>query len=201
MLGYLLLLILFLLLSAFFSSSETALFSLSKMYRKKLEKEKNITKKAITRLLKKPKALLITILLGNNVVNVIFAAIATLIALGIPGISRSLAVVIEIILATLVILIFGEIIPKFIAYRYPKKYSILIAIPLTFFSYLFYPAVKLIEFFTKVITPKKHHKITDDTIITSEDLKSIMVEDTPDVLNIKKNERRMIRRFLILQIQ
>src|SRR6056297_487144 len=108
------LLIFFLSLSAFFSSSETALFSLSKMYRKKLEKEKKLTKKAISRLLERPKTTLITILLGNTVVNVIFASLATLIALEIPGISHSLAILIEIVLATIVILIFGEIFPKFI---------------------------------------------------------------------------------------
>ncbi len=163
------------------------------MYRKKLEKDKDVTKKAITRLLKKPKTLLITILLGNNISNVIFAAVATLIALDITGIAQSLAVVIEIILATIFILIFGEIIPKFIAFRYPEKHSQLIVFPITFFYYLFYPAVKLIELLTRVITPKKHHEIADDTIITSEDLKNIMVEDTTDVLKIQKNERKMIR--------
>jgi len=187
------LLIFFLSLSAFFSSSETALFSLSKMYRKKLEKEKKLTKKAISRLLERPKTTLITILLGNTVVNVIFASLATLIALEIPGISHSLAILIEIVLATIVILIFGEIFPKFIAFRYSKKYSALISIPLTIFYYVSFPIVKLIEYFTKIITPKTHHQITDDNTITSEDIKSIVEETAPDLINIKKNERQMIR--------
>ena len=193
MLFNIILLFVFIFLSAFFSSSETALFSLSKVYRKKLEKGNTLTQRAINKLLSQPKTLLITILLGNTVVNVIFASLAAIIAMQITGISHSLAITIEIIVATIIILIFGEIVPKFIAYRYSKKYTSLIALPLSFFYYLFYPAVKLIELFTRIITPKKHHQITDDTTITSEDIKGIVEDAAPDVLGIKKNERRMIR--------
>ena len=62
--------IILLLLSAYFSASETAFFSLGKLHLKKIESETGKASRRIIRLLKKPQELLITILLGNTVVNV-----------------------------------------------------------------------------------------------------------------------------------
>ena len=75
------LIIIFLVLSAFFSSSETALFSLSKVYRKKLENSSSASQRYIATLLKKPKQLLTTILLGNTIANVAIASLSAVMAI------------------------------------------------------------------------------------------------------------------------
>ena len=73
--------VILLLLSAFFSGSETALFSLSKLHIKKLEKANSNSAKRIFKLLSKTRQLLITVLVGNTLVNILSTTIATLIAI------------------------------------------------------------------------------------------------------------------------
>ena len=74
-----------LILSAFFSGSETAYFSVSKLHIKKLEKSNNDASKRIFRLLSKTRQLLITILIGNTLVNILASSLATLIAIDIAS--------------------------------------------------------------------------------------------------------------------
>jgi len=187
----------FLVLSGFFSSSETALFSLSRMYLKKLENSKKWSNKYIPQLLKHPQQLLITILLGNTIVNVTFASVAAMIALdithSIPGASAVLALVVEIILATVIVLIFGEVVPKVFAIQYAEKFSTIIALPIGFFKIILFPIVKILELFTNIFTKGTNHGLMDSNIkITSEDIKSIVHDEAPDLVDIHKEEREML---------
>ena len=186
-----------LVLSGFFSSSETALFSLSRMYLKKLENSKKWSSRYIPQLLKHPQQLLITILLSNTVVNVTFASLAAMIALditrSIPGRSAALALVVEIILATVIVLIFGEVVPKVFAIKYAEKYSTVIAIPIGFFKFILFPVVKILELFTNIFTKGTDRGLMDSNIkITSEDIKSIVYDEAPDMVDIHKEEREML---------
>ncbi len=188
---------LFLVLSGFFSSSETALFSLSRMYLKKLENSKKWSSRYVPQLLKHPQQLLITILLGNTIVNVTFASVAAMIALdithSIPGFSAALALVVEIILATVIVLIFGEVVPKVFAIQYAEKYSTVIALPVGFFKIILFPIVKILELFTNIFTKGTDHGLMDSNIkITSEDIKSIVHDEAPDLVDIHKEEREML---------
>lgn len=187
----------FLVLSGFFSSSETALFSLSRMYLKKLENSKKWSNKYVPQLLKHPQQLLITILLGNTIVNVTFASVAAMIALdithSIPGASAVLALVVEIILATVIVLIFGEVVPKVFAIQYAEKFSTIIALPIGFFKIILFPIVKILELFTNIFTKGTNHGLMDSNIkITSEDIKSIVHDEAPDLVDIHKEEREML---------
>ena len=103
-----------LLLSGFFSSAETALFSISKAKAIHLAKEKGFTNSLIKKMKDDPHRLLSTILIGNNVVNVGASALATSITINLV---TSNAVGIATGIMTLLILIFGEIFPKSIATR------------------------------------------------------------------------------------
>ncbi len=188
---------LFLVLSGFFSSSETALFSLSRMYLKKLENSKKWSSRYVPQLLKHPQQLLITILLGNTIVNVTFASVAAMIALDIthsvPGASAVLALVVEIILATVIVLIFGEVVPKLFAIQYAEKYSTIIALPVGFFKIILFPIVKILELFTNIFTKGTDHGLMDSNIkITSEDIKSIVHDEAPDLVDIHREEREML---------
>ncbi len=121
-----------LVLSAFFSGSEVALFSLDK---KKLQStfEKNpLIRRYLKRLLDSPGRLLVSILIGNTFVNVAASIIAVTLALDYAhntGFSQNAALTIEIILLTLLILFAGELLPKMWAAKYPNKFSKIVAIP------------------------------------------------------------------------
>jgi len=81
--------------SAFFSGSETALFSLSRIYLKKLENTGGSSARRILNLLKRPRQLLITLLLGNTFVNMAISSFGALIAIQVSryyGINTSLAI-------------------------------------------------------------------------------------------------------------
>jgi len=187
----------FLCLSAFFSSSETALFSLSRMYLKKLENSKKWSNRYIIRLLKHPQQLLITILLGNTIVNVTFASVATIITLDIvdkiPGSYETIALTIEIFIVTIVVLIFGEVVPKVFAIQYAERYSTLIAFPIGFFKIVLFPIVKILEIFSRLFTKHSENGLLDENIrVTSEDIKNIVYDAAPDLVDIHREEREML---------
>src|SRR5690554_3492074 len=117
-LSYLLALLIFLILcSAFFSSSETGLLSLNRYRLRHMSREGNRNAQRAQRLLNKPDRLLGTILVGNNVVNILAASIATVIAVDLWG---DAGVAIATIALTIVVLIFGEITPKTLAALRPE---------------------------------------------------------------------------------
>ncbi|MEA2103430.1 MAG: hemolysin family protein [Candidatus Cloacimonadota bacterium] len=186
-----------LILSAFFSSSETALFSLSKIYIKKLENEKGFNKKFVIKLLKKPQKLLITILLGNTVANVSFASLSVMVAVKIAEsaeFSTSMAMLIEIVIVTTILLVFGEILPKVFALNFAEKYIPFITFPLYICTIILYPPVKILELFVSLITPANAQTIGDlGNKITTDDIKNIVQESSDGVVDIKQNEREMIR--------
>lgn len=151
------LLIISLLLSAFFSGSEVALFSLDKKRLRELKKSHRIVGSYIQVLLDNPKRLLVTILLGNTIVNISASIIAVLIAIDAAeyfGISKEIALLIQIVLLTVIILFIGEITPKLWANKFPLQFARMVAVPLYWFSIIFYPVAKIITDILKFITAK-----------------------------------------------
>jgi putative hemolysin len=116
----LILLVMLLGFSAFFSGSETALMAISRLRLRHLAEKKPRRAGVVERLLKKPEKLIGTILLGNNLVNVAMSAIATAMAISIWG-ERGIVYVTAIL--TLVILIFAEITPKVYAKYFNERIS------------------------------------------------------------------------------
>lgn len=120
-------------LSAFFSSSELAFFSLSPTEKEELEIENSRSARSAKKLLLRPKDLLATILIGNNFVNVCMAIMSTEYLeklLPEAGEFGWLRFAIEVIGITLAILLFGEVAPKMYATRHAKTISLLMAQPL-----------------------------------------------------------------------
>lgn len=151
------LLIISLLLSAFFSGSEVALFSLDKKRIRELKKSHRIVGSYIQVLLDNPKRLLVTILLGNTIVNISASIIAVLIAIDAAEyfkISKEIALLIQIVLLTVIILFIGEITPKLWANKFPIQFARMVAVPLYWFSIVFYPVAKIITDILKFITAK-----------------------------------------------
>jgi putative hemolysin len=120
----LVLLVVLLVLSAFFSGSETALMAISRLRLRHLAETKPRRAGIVERILKKPEKLIGTILLGNNLVNVAMSAIATAIAISIWG---ERGIVYVTVALTIVILIFAEITPKVYAKYFNERISFIAA--------------------------------------------------------------------------
>ena len=172
-----------LVLSGFFSSAETALFSISKAKAIHLAKEKGKTNTLIKKMKDDPHRLLSTILIGNNLVNVGASAIATAITIGLV---ESHAVGIATGIMTFAILIFGEIFPKSIATRNNILIARLVIFPLYWLSILFYPLILFLNFIPK-LTGKIHKK----PIVTEEELMTF-VEVVEEEGGIEEEEKELI---------
>lgn len=128
--------------SAFFSASETAFFSLTREEVKGFEKSSRRAERLVKSLLKSPKNLLITILLGNMLANIGFYCISysviqsVVVSSSYGGVWKAGTVC---AISLLAIIIMGEVIPKNIAVRIPDQYSRLAALPLYIFDRLFLP--------------------------------------------------------------
>ncbi len=130
-----------LILSAFFSGSETSMMSINRFRLKHLSKESRAAKR-VQKMLERPDRLLGVILLGNNFVNIMASAIASIIAIRIWG---DMGVLIASILLTVVILIFAEVSPKTLAALYPEKIAFPASGILKFLLVVLYPLVWLVN--------------------------------------------------------
>ena len=130
------------LLSAFFSSSEVALISITRAKVRTLVNEGKHGSKALAALKEKPDRLLITILIGNNIVNIAAASLATAIAIRIFG---DVGVGIATGLVVIILLVFGEIGPKIYATRASDSFALTVAPVILFLSRLLLPVIWLVE--------------------------------------------------------
>ena len=134
-------------MSAFFSGSETALFNLKRNDVEKLKHDLAPSSRLIVRLLNTPKRLLITILTGNTIVNVALASMAALITAEIAsqsGVNQILALVIETIVLTIVLVILGEITPKVLAMHHSLGFASRIIGSLSIIFKLFSPFASVV---------------------------------------------------------
>jgi putative hemolysin len=185
---------LFLLASAFFSASETALFSLTKFQQKKLENSENKSDKRILKLLGKPRFLLITILLGNTLVNISISSFATLYSLYLKrvfqiNIPDSTLITIQIIITTIIILLLGEIIPKLIAWAKAYPVAGFVAIPLQLIGFVLYPVLKLLELFSMLLSKKKSG--LSEAEITSEEFHSL-IHSSNSMHPLEEHEKKIL---------
>jgi len=184
-------LIVLIILSGVFSSAEIAMFSLSEFKIRHLVDIKKRHAKLLQKLKSKSHKLLITILIGNNVVNIASAAIATALAIDAfdnAGIGIATGVM------TLLILIFGEIVPKAFATKNASKIALFMAPIINGLMYIFYPLVYVFDKLTTSIVP------ADSSIlpkVTEEEVRDI-VDLSGEQGSIKKLEKEMIQNIFDL---
>lgn len=177
-----------LLLSAFFSGSEIALFSVNKVRIRKLAEEGLSRAVTLNRLLERPNRLLATILVGNNLANVGVAAIVTSLAITFFG-NKGVGVAIGI--ATLLILIFSEITPKSFAAKNAERVSLFVAWPISGLVKLLYPLVRGIVLVTSPIVRTFGGEVKRP-FVTEEEIK-MLVEVGEKEGTIEKEEKEMIK--------
>lgn len=140
--------------SAFFSSTETALFSLTRSQIENLQERKDAASKRLRRLLDHPRRLLIVLLSGNTIVNILAASIVALMLARLFGQtqwSTWLIFLIQVVGVTLVLLIMGEILPKMNAIRNPLIWSLRMSGPITAAGVILSPIVAILLPFTDFI--------------------------------------------------
>jgi CBS domain containing-hemolysin-like protein len=158
-------------LSAFFSGSEIALSSIDKLTLKRLIKQDEKKGRRIEYLLMHPSRWLITILIGNNLVNVAAASLATLLVVGIVQGAPGRAVAIVIGMMTFILLVFGEITPKRYCQQHAEIIALKIAGPVLLLCRIFSPLVGGLNLLTQGILkvasskePKRSWLITEREI-------------------------------------
>ena len=176
-------------MSAFFSSSETAMLSSNKTKMKLAAEDGDKAAAKVIKLCDNQDRMISAILIGNNIVNLYASSLATEIAMALWG-NKAVALATGVL--TLLVLVFGEVTPKSISSRYADEMAKIIAGPLDILATVLTPFIWLVNFFAGIImkllgmNPDKEK----DTI-TEAELKSI-VEDSSEAGVIEDDEKEMI---------
>ena len=162
-------------ISGYFSGSETGMMSLNRYRLKHLANTGHKGAKRVEKLLSRPDRLIGLILIGNNLVNILASAIATILGMRIYG---DIGVAIATGALTLVILVFAEVTPKTIASLFPERVSYASSILLTILMKLLSPLVILVNFITngfiKILGVKVDHNAPDH--LSSDELRTVVNE-------------------------
>jgi Mg2+/Co2+ transporter CorB len=169
------------LLSAFFSGSETGLMTLNRYRLRHMSKAGHRGARLAERLLERPDRLIGTILVGNNIANILAATVVTVIALRVYedfGISQELALSVGTAGLTFLILIFGEVTPKTLAAIHPERVGLPAAYVYWVLRWLLLPFVMLVNFFSNGllrlmgVSPEEAAQHS----LSSEELRSVVAE-------------------------
>ncbi|MBD3161103.1 MAG: DUF21 domain-containing protein [Candidatus Eisenbacteria bacterium] len=182
-------------LSGLFSGSEAALFSLNRAQIRQLEAREDRLSRILQRLLARPQALLNSLLVGNNLMNV---AISTVVAS--YAISRFGAVGVElaILVGTALILLFGEILPKSIAVSFPAQVSRAAALPLYSFLQMLRPLTWVATSLSKGLlrlVREGEPASQRDRRVTPHELRAVLEEIDEDA-GMSKLESRLVQNIL-----
>jgi len=144
--GHIVLMLLLLGGSAFFSGSETAFFNLSRRQTKLLQESKHKLQNLAGRLSSKPRQLIGSLLFGNMVVNVLFYAVASVLTVRVGQQIGAVAAAITASVSFIVLVVFGEILPKSLAYTNSKSISVITAVPVVLCEQIFRPVLFVFGF-------------------------------------------------------
>ncbi len=182
-------LLIFVVLSAFFSSAEIAFAKCNRLRFERSAENGDKTAKLVLKVCENYTGSLSTILVGNNLVNIAASSLATVVAISLIGRARGETA--ATVVMTAVILIFGETLPKIIAAAVPDATARAYVRPLRFFMLVFRPVVlavnKLVELLAKLWTPKE-----ESPNVTSEELCEIL-EDIEEEGVFSEDESELIK--------
>lgn len=191
-------LVILIMLSAFFSGMESAFISLGEIDLIEISKSKRKNRKLLQKLLDNKEKLLSTILIGNNAVNIAATALNTTLAIQYSlqlGLSEEVAVTISAVVLTLTILLFGEILPKSIALNHNRNLALLNAPIIWFLSVALSPINFFLNKFSKFVNwilrgKRQPSGITEKTVIN-------VVSKGEELGVIKETEKELIQNVFI----
>ncbi len=167
--------------SAMFSGSEVALFSLDSKKLDEIKRSSSLIGKYISELLSAPRKLLVTILIGNTIANISASIISVSFAIEIAnlyGYPVDIALIVQIIILTIIVILFAEVIPKVWANNHPVYFAKLIAIPLYIVNIILTPISRALSKAIKLATSKVKFDKSKTALSSSEiaDLADLGVE-------------------------
>ena len=190
-----LLIFVLLVLSGFFSSSEIAMFSLASHRVEALSSDGSKAGTTLAALRNDPHRLLVTILVGNNLVNIAMSAIATGLLSYYLG-NGLLPVVISTVGITSLVLLFGESAPKSYAIENTESWALTIARPLKFAENLLLPLVVLFDYLTRAVnTVTGGRSAIETSYVTREEIRDIIETGEREGV-LDEEEREMLQRTL-----
>jgi CBS domain containing-hemolysin-like protein len=181
-------------LSAFFSSSEIAMFSLAKHRIDSMIEEGMPGAKAVQELKEDPHRLLVTILVGNNIVNIAMSSIATGV-LAVLDVGPGQSVLIATFGITTLVLLFGESAPKSYAVENTESWATTIARPLKFSEKVLFPLIVVFDYLTRVINRVTGGRSAIETSYVTRDEIQTMIQTGEREGVIEEEEREMLQRI------
>lgn len=181
-------LIVLIVFSSYFSATETAYTSCNRIRLKSIENnnpQKASKAQKILKQLDNYDRLLSTVLVGNNIVNIAASSLATVLFVALLK-NDDLAPLISTIVITVVVLIFGEVVPKTYAKDHPEAFAMMFYKMTAFFEILFFPITWVLSLLKKLFKSKKEATITEDELIT-------IVEEAENEGEIDEHESELIR--------
>lgn len=179
-------------LSGFFSSSETALTSVNQIRLRQRATEGDKRSLTVLKLLEKPQNVISSILIGNNIVNIASSAVATVFFTQLFGASGP---VVATVVMTILVLIFGEVLPKTAAQQQPEMISLKVSKPISRITTIFKPAVFLLSALTGLVTKWLFSHVDEAPTITEEEFKTL-VEVGEEEGVLQREERAYIDNVL-----
>jgi putative hemolysin len=188
------------LLSGFFSITESSIFSLQR-YQIELIKKRSKVGNVLESFVKKPASIIATILLADEILNVtITSLISTKLDEVFTGrISEELISVIAILITSIIVLIFCEIIPKTIGVKFSRKLSVIVARPVAILNQVLYPLTLFFDYLSNQLI--KVFGVKSETTITNENSAPItsLIDIGEDSGSVKRSESQLIDNFLKLE--
>ncbi len=193
-----LILVILILLSGFFSASEAALSAYRSNYLEKLDEEKHPKKYAVMKKwLKDPNAMLTGIVIGNNVVNILASSIATIVIVNYFG-NKGSSVALATAIMTILILIFGEISPKLMARNNSARIAEAVSVIIYVLSIILTPVVYCLIFISRFVGRILGVNMTSPQLmITEEDIISFVNVGNAEGI-IEEDEKEMIHSIVTL---
>ncbi|MGH7198719.1 MAG: hemolysin family protein [Candidatus Omnitrophota bacterium] len=181
------------LFSAFFSASEAALISLNKVRLRHMLESKKRGARRIYSFVSRMDRFIATVLVGNNIVNTAIAAIATIIFTQIFGTGKG--ILIATFVTSVVLIIFGELMPKTVATTHPEGTAFLVRHLVSFFMMIFNPITRLFTAisngFIKILGGNPHHR---SPLATEEEIK-MMIAIGKEEGFYGESEKKMLERI------
>lgn len=176
-------------MSAYFSATETAFSTFNRIRLKNMAEDGNKRAAKALKLAENYDTLLSTILIGNNIVNILAASLSTVLFVSLIE-NESLATTLSTVVLTLVVLIFGEISPKSIAKESPEKFAMFSTPLISLLVIIFTPLNIVFKGWKKLLS--LIFKSEEDSGITEEDLITI-IEEAEEDGNFEKSETELIK--------
>ena len=183
---------LFLLLSAFFSGSEAALLSIQRVRLHHLVASGSGSARRVAKLIERPERLLPPILLGNNLANTGAAAVGTAIAIRVFD-TESTGILVATLTVGALLLVFGETIPKTISAAHSERIALTLSLPILGIQWVLKPISLILEEISRLAT-RSFGAVPQD-VITASEIK-VMAALATQAGGVKWNAADMIRRVL-----